>query len=82
MAPLVIAHRGDSAHRPENTLASFASALELGADLVELDIQLTRDGAVVVIHDPTLKRTTSGRGDIRQMEPCPRSSVSSGTARG
>ena len=41
-APLVIAHRGDSAHRPENTLASFAGALELGAALVELDIQLTR----------------------------------------
>jgi glycerophosphoryl diester phosphodiesterase len=67
MAPLVIAHRGDSAHRPENTLASFASALELGADLVELDVQLTRDGAVVVIHDPTLERTTSGRGDVREM---------------
>lgn len=67
MAPLVIAHRGDSAHRPENTLASFASALELGADLVELDIQLTGDGEVVVIHDPTLERTTSGRGNVRQM---------------
>ena len=67
MAPLVIAHRGDSAHRPENTLASFASALEVGADLVELDVQLTRDGAVVVIHDPTLERTTSGRGDVREM---------------
>jgi glycerophosphoryl diester phosphodiesterase len=67
MAPLVIAHRGDSAHRPENTLASFASALEVGADLVELDIQLTRDGAVVVIHDATLERTTSGRGDVREM---------------
>ena len=51
--PLVIAHRGDSAHRPENTLASFASALEVGAALVELDVQLTRDGHVVVIHDPT-----------------------------
>src|SRR5205814_5269304 len=67
MAPLVIAHRGDSAHRPENTMASFASALEVGADLVELDVQLTRDGAVVVIHDATLERTTSGRGDVREM---------------
>ena len=62
--PLVIAHRGDSAHRPENTLASFASALELGVELVELDIQLTKDGHVVVIHDPTLDRTTSGRGAV------------------
>ena len=64
--PLVIAHRGDSAHRPENTLASFAAALELGAELVEFDIQLTRDGHVVVIHDPVLDRTTSGRGPVRE----------------
>ena len=64
-APLVIAHRGDSAHRPENTLASFASALELGVELVELDIQLTRDGHVVVIHDPLLDRTTTGKGAVR-----------------
>ena len=64
--PLVIAHRGDSAHRPENTLASFASALELGAELVELDVQLTRDGQVVVIHDETLERTTTGRGLVRE----------------
>ncbi|HUL78546.1 MAG TPA: glycerophosphodiester phosphodiesterase family protein, partial [Vicinamibacteria bacterium] len=48
--PLVIAHRGDSAHRPENTLASFANALEVGATVVELDVQLTADGHVVVIH--------------------------------
>jgi len=46
MAPLIIAHRGDSAHRPENTLVSFASALEAGADLVEADVQLTKDGHV------------------------------------
>lgn len=64
--PLVIAHRGDSAHRPENTLASFASALELGAELVELDVQLTRDASVVVIHDETLDRTTTGRGPVRE----------------
>jgi glycerophosphoryl diester phosphodiesterase len=64
--PLVIAHRGDSAHRPENTLASFAAALELGAELVEFDIQLTKDGHPVVIHDPTLERTTSGKGPVRE----------------
>jgi glycerophosphoryl diester phosphodiesterase len=63
MAPLIIAHRGDSAHRPENTLASFASALEQGADLVELDVQLTKDGPCV-IHYPTLDRTTSGKGKV------------------
>jgi glycerophosphoryl diester phosphodiesterase len=65
-SPLVIAHRGDSANRPENTLAAFASALELGAELVELDIQLTRDGHVVVIHDPVLDRTTTGQGPVRE----------------
>jgi glycerophosphoryl diester phosphodiesterase len=65
-APLVIAHRGDSAHRPENTLAAFASALEVGAELIELDVQLTADGHVVVIHDGTLDRTTSGRGAVNE----------------
>ena len=64
---LVIAHRGDSAHRPENTLAAIAGALELGVSAVEIDVQLTRDGRVVVMHDPTLDRTTSGRGDVRQL---------------
>jgi glycerophosphoryl diester phosphodiesterase len=63
--PLIIAHRGDSAHRPENTLASFASALEVGATVVELDVQLTADNEVVVIHDPTLDRTTDAHGDVR-----------------
>ncbi len=65
--PVVIAHRGDSAHRPENTLAAFAGALEVGATAVELDVQLTADGELVVLHDPTLERTTSGRGDVRRM---------------
>jgi glycerophosphoryl diester phosphodiesterase len=78
MAPLVIAHRGDSAHRPENTLASFASALEVGADLVEFDVQLTRDGAVVVIHDATLERTTSGRGSVRALDLAEVRAVSAG----
>jgi glycerophosphoryl diester phosphodiesterase len=64
--PLVIAHRGDSAHRPENTLAAFASALEVGATVVELDVQLTADGEVVVLHDATLDRTTTGSGDVRR----------------
>ena len=65
--PLVIAHRGDSAHRPENTLAAFAGALEAGAALVEFDVHLTRDGEVVVIHDDTVDRTTDGRGAVRDM---------------
>jgi len=65
--PLVIAHRGDSAHRPENTLASFAGALEVGATVVELDVQLTADHQPVVLHDVTLDRTTDSRGDVRRM---------------
>src|SRR5258707_7534472 len=65
--PLVIAHRGDSAHRPENTLAAFASALEIGAAIAEFDVHLTRDGEVVVIHDATLDRTTNGRGAVRSL---------------
>jgi glycerophosphoryl diester phosphodiesterase len=65
--PLVIAHRGDSAHRPENTLAAFAAALEVGVSVVELDVQLTADGEVVVLHDATLERTTTGHGDVRRL---------------
>jgi glycerophosphoryl diester phosphodiesterase len=76
--PLVIAHRGDSAHRPENTLVSFAGALEVGAEIVELDVQLTADGHVVVLHDPTLDRTTSGRGDVRRMALAEVRAVSAG----
>jgi glycerophosphoryl diester phosphodiesterase len=67
MPPFIIAHRGDSAHRPENTLAAFASALEVGADLVEFDVQLSRDGHVVVIHDPTVDRTTTGTGRVADL---------------
>ena len=76
--PLVIAHRGDSAHRPENTLASFAGALEVGATVVELDVQLTADGHVVVIHDPTLDRTTTGRGEVRRLTLAEVRAVSAG----
>jgi len=60
----VWAHRGASAKAPENTLAAFRLAHELGADGVELDVQLTTDGQVVVIHDETLDRTTTGRGPV------------------
>jgi glycerophosphoryl diester phosphodiesterase len=65
--PIIIAHRGDSAHRPENTLSAFASALELGAEVVEMDVQLSRDGEVVVIHDASVERTTDGSGRVREM---------------
>ena len=59
---LVIAHRGNAAHAPENTLESFDQAIALGADALELDVRVSRDGVPVVIHDPTLLRT-AGRRD-------------------
>lgn len=60
----VIAHRGGSKLRPENTLAAFDHAVTLGADAIECDVHLSRDGEPVVIHDPTLNRTTDGRGPV------------------
>jgi glycerophosphoryl diester phosphodiesterase len=62
--PLVFAHRGGSALAPENTIAAFDNGLALGADGLELDVHLSRDGTVVVHHDRTLNRTTSLRGLI------------------
>jgi glycerophosphoryl diester phosphodiesterase len=61
-----IAHRGASIDAPENTLLAFARAIELGVDMLELDVNLTRDGALVVIHDTTLERTTNGAGPVRE----------------
>lgn len=60
-------HRGASALAPENTLAAFRKAIEVGADGMEMDLQVTRDGAVVVIHDDTLERTTDGRGRVTDL---------------
>jgi glycerophosphoryl diester phosphodiesterase len=60
--PIVIAHRGFSAEAPENTLASVRAAIAAGADMIEVDVTLTADGEVVVIHDDTLDRTTDGSG--------------------
>lgn len=65
--PLIIAHRGDSANRPENTLIACKQAVGLGADIIEVDVQLTKDGQVVVIHDVTVNRTTDGTGSVRDM---------------
>jgi glycerophosphoryl diester phosphodiesterase len=60
----VYAHRGGAALRPENTIASFDNGLALGADGLELDVHLSRDGVVVVHHDQTLERTTNARGPV------------------
>ena len=63
----VYAHRGASAELPENTLAAFRRALELGVEGIELDVHLSRDGVPMVIHDPTVDRTTSGSGAVEEM---------------
>lgn len=83
--PLIIAHRGASTERPENTLAAFRRALALDVDGIELDVHVTRDGVPVVFHDPTLRRMTGAAGRIsgktwtdlralriRDTEPVPR----------
>jgi glycerophosphoryl diester phosphodiesterase len=62
--PIILAHRGDLAHAPENTLPSFQQAIQKGADGVELDAKLTADGRVIVIHDTTVERTTDGKGRV------------------
>jgi len=64
---LIIAHRGASAYEPENTLRSVKRALELGADMVEVDVHTSRDGHIVVIHDTTVDRTTDGKGCVKDM---------------
>jgi glycerophosphoryl diester phosphodiesterase len=65
--PLVIAHRGASAEKPENTLAAFRRALARGADGIELDVQTTRDGVPVVFHDATLRRLTGVPGRLAEL---------------
>jgi glycerophosphoryl diester phosphodiesterase len=67
LSPLKIGHRGAAGYCPENTIASFKKALELGADYLELDIQMTKDGELVVIHDTTVNRTTNGKGRVKDL---------------
>jgi len=66
-APLLVAHRGVSARFPENTMAAFTAAADEGARMLELDVGLSADGALVVLHDATLDRTTSGQGLLSQI---------------
>jgi glycerophosphoryl diester phosphodiesterase len=65
--PVNLAHRGGSARAPENTLEAFRQAVQSGAGGLELDVHLTRDGHIVVIHDPTLDRTTNTSGSVAGM---------------
>ena len=62
---LKIGHRGAAGHEPENTMASFQKAIEFGANAIEFDVRLTKDGQIVVFHDPTLDRTTNGKGILK-----------------
>ena len=66
---LVVAHRGFSGAAPENTLIAFRKGIEIGSDMIELDVHLSRDGEIVVIHDETLERTTNGKGMNRRSHP-------------
>lgn len=72
--PLGVAHRGASQEAPENTLAAFRRALAAGAAAVECDVQRTRDGRLIVMHDQTVDRTTNGRGPVASLtfEECRR----------
>lgn len=65
--PVIFAHRGASAHAPENTIAAFERALEEHADAIELDVKLSADGHVIVIHDMTVNRTTGAHGRVRDL---------------
>jgi len=61
---MIIAHRGFSGIAPENTLTAFKKAIEIGADMIELDVLLSKDGELIVIHDKTVNRTTNGKGKV------------------
>jgi glycerophosphoryl diester phosphodiesterase len=63
--PLLVGHRGYPAKFPENTLAAFEGAIQAGSDMIELDVTLTQDRKVVVIHDDSLDRTTTGKGAVK-----------------
>jgi glycerophosphoryl diester phosphodiesterase len=67
MRPLVISHAACAGHAPENTLAGIRTALEMGADAIEVDVQASADGVPVLMHDLTVDRTTSGSGDLASL---------------
>ena len=64
---LIIGHRGGASIGPENTLDCFRKGIEAGADMIEIDIHLTKDGQIVICHDESINRTTNGKGKIRDM---------------
>ncbi|HEX2066831.1 MAG TPA: glycerophosphodiester phosphodiesterase family protein [Candidatus Thermoplasmatota archaeon] len=68
MPAFAAAHRGLSSEQPENTLRAFGTAVAAGFPALEMDLQLTRDGHVVVLHDATLSRTTDGQGEVEDLD--------------
>lgn len=64
---LIAAHRGAHLEDPENSMASFKKAIDMGIDIIELDVRCTKDGQLVVIHDKTVNRTTNGKGDVDKL---------------
>src|SRR3954463_8833351 len=60
----IVAHRGASGYAPENTLVAFDKAVEMKADYIEMDVQRSKDGKLVIIHDLTVDRTTNGTGEV------------------
>ncbi|MGE5463990.1 MAG: glycerophosphodiester phosphodiesterase [Syntrophothermus sp.] len=78
--PIIFAHRGASSYAPENTLASFELALALQADAIELDVKLSADGQVIVIHDSTVDRTTNGKGKVRDLTLAELKSLDAGSS--
>lgn len=64
---IVASHRGDWRNFPENSLAAIDNAIKMGVDIVELDVQRTKDGVLILMHDPTLNRTTTGKGKIAEV---------------
>ncbi|MBM3213069.1 glycerophosphodiester phosphodiesterase family protein, partial [Candidatus Poribacteria bacterium] len=66
--PIIIAHRGNSCQAPANTIESIRQAIELGVDMIELDIQSSRDGVPVLIHNNTLDETTDGKGEVSSLD--------------
>ena len=79
MNPLIIGHRGASAAAPENTLAAFARALDDGADGLEFDVRLARDGVPVCIHDATLKRTAMLDAQVAKLSSTDLGRIDAGT---
>jgi glycerophosphoryl diester phosphodiesterase len=77
--PIVIAHRGASAYAPENTLAAFGLALKMNVDAIELDVHMSRDGEIVVIHDSTVERTTGAKGSVGHMSLAELKALDAGT---